>query len=182
MGHEHSSIFVTDPKGKRYPQADFEMDNTNIRMAELKIGGTAAVISMTVSSQAESLNEPPVIVKPYLRRDTNIYPNPMVIYAEESQRFLPVIGANVLAILESESGTAEEITLLDDGSENGRYNLKVRVQGQDKTVRCVRRQSQALHVPGYIEEDDKEGCVMKQHCLIDKLQMNRGTKSSQNVK
>ncbi|KAJ6656287.1 hypothetical protein lerEdw1_003943 [Lerista edwardsae] len=210
-------ILMTDPKGKIYPQADFETDITNTRMAQLKIGGTAEagdwaysirnihntaqVISMTVSSRAASLSEPPVIVKPYLRRNTNIYPNPMVIYAEVSQGFLPVIGANVIAILESESGTAEEITLLDDGSGadilkhdgiysryfmsfkvNGGYNLKMRVQGQEKTVRRVRRQSQALYVPGYIRKDGKEGCVMKQHCLIDKLQTNRGTKSSQNVK
>ncbi|KYO19651.1 endophilin-B1 isoform A [Alligator mississippiensis] len=34
---------------------------------------------------------------------------------------------------------------------NGRYNLKVRVHGKDKTVRLGRRQSRALYVPGYIE-------------------------------
>lgn len=44
---------------------------------------------------------------------------------------------------------------------NGRYNLKVHVQGQEKTVRRVRRQSQAMYVPGYVEDDGKEGCVHK---------------------
>ncbi|XP_066480667.1 calcium-activated chloride channel regulator 1-like [Tiliqua scincoides] len=183
-------IGLTDPKGKRYSQKEFEIDNTNVRMARLRIEGTAEmgdwayfiqntqsaaqVISMTVTTRAASLSEPPVTVKSYMNLDSNSYPNPMVIYAEVSQGFLPVIGANVIATVESESGTAENITLLDDGSGadilkhdgiytryfisfkgNGRYNLKVHVQGKEKAVRRVRRQSQALYVPGYIEEDGK---------------------------
>lgn len=35
--------------------------------------------------------------------------------------------------------------------ENGRYNIKVRVQGKDGTARRVRRQSHSLYVPGYVE-------------------------------
>ncbi|XP_066479415.1 calcium-activated chloride channel regulator 1-like isoform X2 [Tiliqua scincoides] len=182
------NIILTDPRGKRYSPKAFEIDNTDVRMAQLKINGTAEtgdwaysiqnthstaqVISMTVTTRAASLSEPPVTVKTYMSRDTINYPNPMVIYAEISQGFLPVIGANVIATLEPESGTAAKITLLDDGSGadilkhdgiytsyftsfkgNRRYNLKVCVQGKEKAVRRVRRQSQALYVPGYIEED-----------------------------
>ncbi|XP_066480666.1 calcium-activated chloride channel regulator 1-like [Tiliqua scincoides] len=182
------TIILTDPRGKRYLQANFVIDNTNVRLARLKIDGTAEagdwaysiqnthntaqVISMTVTTRAASLSEPPVTVNPYLSRDTNNYPNPLIIYAEVSQGFLPVIGAKVIATVEPESGTAVELELRDNGAGadilkhdgvysryftsfkgNGRYNLKVRVQGKEKAVRRVRRQSQALYVPGYIEDD-----------------------------
>lgn len=41
--------------------------------------------------------------------------------------------------------------------------MKVRVQGEEKTVRRVRRQSQALYVPGYIEEDGKDALLPLQN-------------------
>ncbi|XP_015272169.1 PREDICTED: epithelial chloride channel protein-like [Gekko japonicus] len=180
-------IFLTDPKGRKYRQTDFVIDNTNLHMARLKINGTAEagdwsyaiqsthtagaqVISMTVTTRAASLTVPPVTVKSYLNKDTNNYPNPMIIYAEVSQGFLPVIGANVTATVEPASGTVVELELYDTGSGadilkhdgiysryftsfngDGRYNIKIRVQGKDKTVRRVRRYSQALYVPGYVE-------------------------------
>lgn len=34
---------------------------------------------------------------------------------------------------------------------NGRYSLKVRVQGKERSVQRVHRQSRALYVPGYVE-------------------------------
>ncbi|XP_066480671.1 calcium-activated chloride channel regulator 1-like [Tiliqua scincoides] len=182
------TIILTDPRGKLYFQSDFVIDNTNMRLARLKINETAEVgdwtykiqntytatqvISMTVTTRARSLTEPPVTVKTYMNRDNNNYPNPMVIYAEVSQGFLPVLEANVIATVEQESRPPEDITLEDDGlgadtlkhdgiysgyflsfKVNGRYNLKVRVQGEQKTVRRVRRQNRALYVPGYVEED-----------------------------
>ncbi|KAL8178363.1 UNVERIFIED_CONTAM: hypothetical protein K2H54_043528 [Gekko kuhli] len=125
---------------------------------------------MTVTTRAASLTVPPVTVKSYLNKDTNNYPNPIIIYAEVSQGFLPVIGANVTATVEPASGTAVKLELYDTGSGadlfkndgiysryftsfngDGRYNIKIHVQGKDKTVRRVRRYSQALYVPGYVE-------------------------------
>ncbi|KAJ6651620.1 hypothetical protein lerEdw1_020781 [Lerista edwardsae] len=180
------TIILTSPKGKRYTQAEFVIDKTNVRLARLKIDGTAEagdwaysiqnthntaqVISLTITTRAASLTEPPVTVKPYLSKDSNTYPNPLIIYAEVSQGFLPVIGAKVIATVEPASGAPEMLELFDNGADilkhdgiysryftsfkgNGRYNLKVRVQGQEKTVRRVRRQSQAMYVPGYIEDD-----------------------------
>ncbi|KAH1166909.1 hypothetical protein KIL84_016081 [Mauremys mutica] len=129
---------------------------------------------MIVTSRPASLTDPPVIVKAHMNKDTSDFPIPMVIYAEVSQGFLPVLGATVMATVEQETGSAVELRLLDDGSGaditkndgiyskyftsfkgNGRYNLKVHIQGKDKTVRLGRRHSRALYVPGYIENADR---------------------------
>ncbi|KAM6458584.1 calcium-activated chloride channel regulator 1-like [Liasis olivaceus] len=176
-------ILLTDPKGKTYDHDNFTVDSTNLKTARLQINGTAEVgdwsyilsntlskaqvLSITVTTRAASLTEPPVIVKSYLSSDANAFPNPIIIYAEVSQGFLPVLGANVIATIESTSGI-EELELLDKGSGadiikndgiysryftsfkvNGRYSIKVHVQGRDRTSRQTRRQNQALYVPGY---------------------------------
>nr|XP_028587929.1 calcium-activated chloride channel regulator 4 [Podarcis muralis] len=203
-------IILIDPKGKRYTPNDFVIDTTNVRTARLNIRGTAEVgdweysfqnthsteqiISITVTSRPASVSVPPVLVKPYMNQDTNKYPNAMVIYAEISQGFLPVIGANVTAIVEDEKGKTEELELYDYGSgadilkydgiysryftsftENGRYNLKVRVQGKDKTVRLVRRHSQALYIPGFVENGEIKMNSPRPEATEDEIQANLGS-------
>ncbi|XP_007424185.1 calcium-activated chloride channel regulator 1-like isoform X1 [Python bivittatus] len=180
-------ILLTDPKGKTYSLQDFVSDRTNLKTARLKINGiaevgdwtyklhnkypTPQVLSITVTTRPASPTVSPVIVKPYVTSQTNSFPYKMIIYAEVSQGFLPVIGANVTAIVESDSGT-EEQELWDNGSGadiikhdgiysryftsfrvSGRYNIKVRVQGQD-AVLGARQQGSALYVPGWIENGE----------------------------
>ncbi|XP_065410258.1 calcium-activated chloride channel regulator 1-like [Chrysemys picta bellii] len=182
-------ISLRDPKGKEYRTSNFTVSDLNLRTARLNIAGTAEVgdwlywiqnnhtvsqvISMIVTSRPASLAVPPVTVKAHMNKDTNNFPNPMVIYAEVSQGFLPVLGATVMATVEPQTGSAVELRLLDDGSGaditkndgiyskyfttfkgNGRYNLKVHIQGRNQTVRLGRRQSRALYVPGYIENGE----------------------------
>nr|XP_034979594.1 calcium-activated chloride channel regulator 1-like isoform X2 [Zootoca vivipara] len=179
-------ILLTDPKGREYTDKDFAIDSTNVQTARLKIDGTAErgdwiysiqntyskaqVLSITVTTRAASVNVAPVIVKSFMNSDTNMFPSPMVIYAEVSQGFLPVIGAKVIATVEPETGPSEEVELLDNGSGadilkndgiysryftsfkgNGRHNLKVRVEGKDKVLKRSRRQSHALYMPGFAE-------------------------------
>ncbi|XP_060132738.1 calcium-activated chloride channel regulator 1 [Zootoca vivipara] len=179
-------ILLTDPKGREYTDKDFAIDSTNVQTARLKIDGTAErgdwiysiqntyskaqVLSITVTTRAASVNVAPVIVKSFMNSDTNMFPSPMVIYAEVSQGFLPVIGAKVIATVEPETGPSEEVELLDNGSGadilkndgiysryftsfkgNGRHNLKVRVKGKDKVLKRSRRQSHALYMPGFAE-------------------------------
>lgn len=74
----------------------------------------------------------------------NIAPNPVVVYAEVSQNFLPVLGATVIATIEKDGATAVSLPLFDNGagadmtrndgiysryftslSGDGRYSLKV---------------------------------------------------------
>ncbi|KAG8132609.1 putative Calcium-activated chloride channel regulator 1 protein [Naja naja] len=159
------AILLMDPKGKIYNENNFAVDNTNLKTGRLKIDGTAEtgdwtyvlsnrhpkaqVLSITVTSRAASLTEPPVTVKSYVSSDANAFPNPIIIYAEVSQGLLPVLGANVIATIESTTAS-EELELWDTGSgadiikndgiysryftsfkANGRYSIKVHVQGRD---------------------------------------------------
>uniref|UniRef100_A0A674J7B7 Calcium-activated chloride channel regulator 4-like n=1 Tax=Terrapene triunguis TaxID=2587831 RepID=A0A674J7B7_9SAUR len=203
-------ILLRDPKGKEYRTSNFTVSDLNLRTARLNIAGTAEVgdwyywiqnkhtdsqvISMIVTSRAASLAVPPVTVKALMNKDTNNFPNPMVIYAEVSQGFLPVLGATVMATVEPQTGSAVELKLLDDGSGaditkndgvyskyftsfrgNGRYNLKVRVQGKDKTVRLRRRQSRALYVPGYIENGEIKMNAPRPEPSDDEIQAKLGS-------
>ncbi|XP_062834124.1 calcium-activated chloride channel regulator 1 isoform X1 [Anolis carolinensis] len=179
-------ISLTDPKEKKYLNKDFRIENSNIRTAVLKISGTATtgnwpysikntdsadqVISLTVTTRAASATVPPVTVKTYISNSNNSFPNPMIIYADVSQGFLPVIGAKVMATVESTSGKPVELALYDEGagadiikhdgiysryfiafSDNGRYSIKVSVHEHDKTSRRIRRQNQAMYVSGYVD-------------------------------
>ncbi|XP_050818096.1 calcium-activated chloride channel regulator 1-like [Gopherus flavomarginatus] len=203
-------ILLRDPKGKEYRTSNFTVSNLNLRTARLNIAGTAEVgdwlywiqnnhtapqvISMIVTSRAASLAVPPVTVKAHMNKETNNFPNPMVIYAEVSQGFLPVLGATVMATVEPQTGSAVELKLLDDGSGadiikndgiysryftsfngNGRYNLKVHVQGRNQTVRLGRRQSRALYVPGYIENGEIKMNAPKPEVSDEEVQAKLGS-------
>ncbi|XP_038270243.1 calcium-activated chloride channel regulator 1-like [Dermochelys coriacea] len=203
-------ILLRDPKGKEYKTSDFTVSVLNLQTARLNIAGTAEVgnwyywiqnnhtdsqvISMIVTSRAASLAVPPVTVKAHMNKDTNNFPNPMVIYAQVSQGFLPVLGATVMATVEPQTGSAVELKLLDDGSGaditkndgiyskyftsfngNGRYNLKVRVQGKDKTIRLGRRQSRALYIPGYIENGEIKMNAPRPEVNDDEIQAKLGS-------
>nr|XP_060628645.1 calcium-activated chloride channel regulator 1-like [Anolis sagrei ordinatus] len=202
-------ILLKDPKGRRYTHTDFTIESTTLGTARLKINGTAEpgdwtysvqnthtayqVLSITVTSRAASENVPPVTVKSYLNRESNTFPSSIVIYAEVSQGFLPVVGANVTATVESASGTSTELELYDNGAgadiqrldgiysryftkfiENGRYNIKIRVQGKGDTVRRVRRWSQALYIPGYVENGEIKMNSPRPEPSEDETQANLG--------
>uniref|UniRef100_A0A669QZ95 Chloride channel accessory 1 n=1 Tax=Phasianus colchicus TaxID=9054 RepID=A0A669QZ95_PHACC len=178
-------FFVRDPKGKEYGSSDFTVDSSNLKTARLSINGTAEVgdwhyyiqnvdtivqtLSVTVTSRAASSDVSPVILQAYMER-TNTAPYPVVVYAEVSQNFLPVLGATVIATIEKDNAAAVTLPLFDSGtgadmtkndgiysgyftsvSGDGRYSLKVSAQGRNQTVRLGRRQNRALYVPGYIE-------------------------------
>ncbi|KAM3915688.1 LOW QUALITY PROTEIN: calcium-activated chloride channel regulator 1-like [Leptodactylus fuscus] len=127
-------------------------------------------LGVIVSSKAADGNLPPITVDTHMNTVTNAYPNPMIVYAAVSQGLLPVKGAKVTAIIEPASGTPETLELLDNGAGadimkndgvysryftafriNGRYNLKVRVQGVRGKSRLAVRSSRALYLPGYVD-------------------------------
>ncbi|XP_067892452.1 calcium-activated chloride channel regulator 1-like [Heterodontus francisci] len=176
-------VFAKDPSGKMYNNSDFEIDKT-VHTARLKINGTAQtgpwmysilnpgteqVITITVTSRAADEKVPPVTVNAYISRKDSF--SPMIIYAEVSQGFLPVLFVNATAIIECPTGSPVEQDLSDDGlgadivrndgiytkyfhnfTGHGRYSLKVRAQGKKGTTKMtIRIAGNTLYLPGYTE-------------------------------
>ncbi|XP_075688593.1 calcium-activated chloride channel regulator 1-like [Rhinoderma darwinii] len=129
-------------------------------------------ISIIVNSKAADERIPPITVVAHMNSGQNTYPNPMVVYASVSQGLLPVTGAIVTAIIETVNGSIYTLDLLDNGAgadvvrndgiysryfiaftQNGRYNLKVRVCNSENSSRKAFRSNRALYVPGYVEND-----------------------------
>lgn len=131
---------------------------------------SAQVLGITVNSRAADPNVPPITVEPFLNADTNSFPTPMVVYATVTQGVAPVLGVNVIAYIEAQDGTSTPLPLLDNGAgadiikndgiytryftgykQNGRYNLKVRVENYGKDSKAGIAKSRALYLPGYVE-------------------------------
>ncbi|XP_003784228.1 calcium-activated chloride channel regulator 1-like [Otolemur garnettii] len=181
-------ILLQDPKGNKYNTADFKEDQLNIRSARLRIQGIAEtgtwtysllnkhaqsqLLTMTVTTRARSPTTLPVIATAHMSQNTAHHPSPMIVYAQVSQGFLPVLGINVTAIIENEDGHQVTLELWDNGAGadtikndgiysryfthyhgNGRYSLKVRAQARENAARISlrHRQNKALYIPGYVE-------------------------------
>ncbi|KFR03734.1 Epithelial chloride channel protein, partial [Opisthocomus hoazin] len=178
-------FFLRDPKGKEYGSSNFTIDNSNPNTARLSISGTAEVgdwqfciknirtenqaVSVTAISRPASSDIPPVSTAAHMDRSNRAY-NPVVVYAEVSQGFLPVLGAAVIATIEKDGAAAVTLELLDNGAGadmmkndgiysryftslqgNGRYSLKVNARGTNTTTRLSLKQNRALSIPGYRE-------------------------------
>ncbi|GAB1288210.1 Chloride channel accessory 4B [Apodemus speciosus] len=184
------AIYLRDPKGTE--MKNFTTDTTS-KMAYLSIPGTAQVgvwtynlkakvnseiLTITVTSRAASSSVPPITVNAKVNTDTNSYPSPMIVYAEVLQGYTPIIGARVIATIESSSGKTEELVLLDNGagadafkddgvysryftaySENGRYSLKVRADGGTNSARrsLQHPSSRAAYIPGWVVDGQIQG-------------------------
>ncbi|XP_054689833.1 calcium-activated chloride channel regulator 1-like isoform X2 [Grus americana] len=174
-------FFLKDSKGKVYGSSDFTIRNSNT--ARLSISGTAEVgnwefciknvhratqtLSVTVTSRPSCSNVPPVSTAAHTSRAKRAF-NPVVVYAEVSQGFLPVLGATVIATIEKDGAAAVTLELLDNGAGadmtkndgiysryftslqgTGRYSLKVNARGTNTTTRLSLQQNRASYIPGY---------------------------------
>nr|XP_020836156.1 calcium-activated chloride channel regulator 1-like isoform X1 [Phascolarctos cinereus] len=123
---QQPQMFVSDPRGKIYDT--FSVD-ANSKMAYLKIPNTAKdgiwtyslmsnaqTLTLTVTSRASNPNVTPITLDCKMNKDTSTFPSPMVVYAEVRQGSLPIVGANVTALIESADGTTETLELLDNGA------------------------------------------------------------------
>ncbi|KAE8610708.1 hypothetical protein XENTR_v10012214 [Xenopus tropicalis] len=179
------AITLTDPNGKIYTSNDFASDATS-KSSRLVIPGTAErgawqynlcnthtanqAIGFVVTSTAADENVPPITVNAHMNQNTNNLKEPMVVYASVNQGLLPVIGANVTAIIEPVNGNPVTLELWDNGAGadivrndgiysryytafqgNGRYGLKVRVENSNKKSRLALPRGRALYIPGYLE-------------------------------
>ncbi|KAI1892000.1 hypothetical protein AGOR_G00149490 [Albula goreensis] len=175
-------IDVRSPKGHLYFDENFKHDAASKTMT-LQIPGTAETgdwtyslfntlpqtqsLTMMVTSRASSADVAPVMVKAHMSQQPSDGSKPMVVFAEVSQKGLPVTMANVEATIVSSDGVKTELQLLDNGAgadvekndgiysrwfinmTNGKYSLKVKVKGGDG-AKPSRRQSRALYSPGFL--------------------------------
>uniref|UniRef100_A0A8C7ARM1 Calcium-activated chloride channel regulator 1 n=1 Tax=Neovison vison TaxID=452646 RepID=A0A8C7ARM1_NEOVI len=181
-------ILLQDPKGTKYETSDFKVDKLNVRSARLQIPGIAEtgtwtysllnkhansqMLTVTMTTRARSPTTLPVIATAHMSQSTTHYPSPMIVYAQVSQGFLPVLGINVTATIETEDGHRVILELWDNGAGadtvkndgvysryfteyhgNGRYSLKVHAQARNNMARLSLKQQQnkALYMPGYVE-------------------------------
>ncbi|DAA31315.1 calcium-activated chloride channel regulator 4 precursor [Bos taurus] len=184
------SIYLFDPDG--ISMGTFIVDSAS-KMAYLSIKGATKVgvwtyniqakassetLTITVNSRAANSSVPPITVNAKMNKDTNSYPSPLIVYAEILQGYLPILGANVTAFIESKFGETEVLELLDNGAgadsfkndgvysryfttykENGPYNLKVRAHGGENAVTWNLRHplNRAAYIPGWVVDGNIEG-------------------------
>uniref|UniRef100_A0A8D0DVM1 Chloride channel accessory 2 n=1 Tax=Salvator merianae TaxID=96440 RepID=A0A8D0DVM1_SALMN len=183
---EEPVITLQDPRGKIYTTTEFKI-NSILHLARLQIPETAEVgdwtytlanthmipdvFTMTVTSREIRANASMISVRVHANKDVNVYPNPVIVYAEVSQGFSPILAANVTAVIEPENGDPIFMDLFDNGAgadsikndgvysrylfafmQNGRYSLKVHVKSSNKTVDPSPRilWSRAMYIPGYV--------------------------------
>ncbi|XP_067220887.1 calcium-activated chloride channel regulator 4-like isoform X2 [Chanodichthys erythropterus] len=175
-------ISIQSPSGSTYKQVQMRHDEA-AKTVTLKVPGTAQhgdwkysiqttisqSVTVTATSQAAQAEVPPIVVKARMNQQLSDGTKPLIVFAEVSQNYRPVINAKVWATLESESGFPQELQLLDNGAgadafqndgiysryftkfENGRSSLKVRVKNQDGQARfIVPKRGGAPYVPGYV--------------------------------
>ncbi|XP_067222280.1 calcium-activated chloride channel regulator 3A-1-like isoform X2 [Chanodichthys erythropterus] len=176
------SISIQSPSGSVYSETQMNHDPF-LKTVTLNVPGTAEpgdwkysirtttlqALTITVTSHAASADVPPIIVKTRINQQFSDGTKPLIVFAEVSQNYRPVINAEVRATLESQSGSAQELRLLDNGAgadafkddgvysryftkfEKGRISLKVRVKNQDGQARItVQKKNGAPYVPGYV--------------------------------
>ena len=73
-------------------------------------------MSLTVTSRSFSDDTPPIMVEAKLSQLTSDGSKPMIVLAKVSQNYLPVLGAKIIATLESDTGHSVELELLDNGA------------------------------------------------------------------
>ncbi|KAK2506038.1 hypothetical protein MC885_001141, partial [Smutsia gigantea] len=181
---------LQDPKGKTYKTSDFIEDKLNIWSAHLRIPdryldlqlldkhASSQMLTVTMTTRTRSPTMLPIIATTHMSQNTAHYPSPVIVYAQVSQGFLPVLEINVTAIIETEGGHQVTLELWDsdagsadtvkndgiysryftDYRGNGRYSLKVHAQAKKNMARLIlkQRQNKALYIPGYVENGKSE--------------------------
>uniref|UniRef100_A0A8C1LP08 VWFA domain-containing protein n=1 Tax=Cyprinus carpio TaxID=7962 RepID=A0A8C1LP08_CYPCA len=122
-------IYIQSPSGLTYTQTNMNHDGS-LKTVFLKVPRTAEpgdwkysiqattnqAITLTVTSQAPQADVPPITVKTHMNQKSSDGTKPMIVFAEVSQNYRPVINAEVWATLESETGSPQTLQLLDNGA------------------------------------------------------------------
>ncbi|XP_067220453.1 calcium-activated chloride channel regulator 4A-like [Chanodichthys erythropterus] len=175
-------ISIQSPSGSTYKQVQM-LHYEAAKTVTLKVPGTAEPgdwkysiqttisqsLTVTATSQAARADVPPIVVKAHMNQQFSDGTKPLIVFAEVSQNYMSVIKAEVWATLESESGSAQQLRLLDNGAgadafkddgvysryctqvKKGRSSLKVRVKNLDGQARfTIQKRGGAPYVPGYV--------------------------------
>ncbi|XP_067221357.1 calcium-activated chloride channel regulator 1-like isoform X2 [Chanodichthys erythropterus] len=154
-------------------------------------------LTVTATSQAARADVPPIVVKAHMNQQFSDGTKPLIVFAEVSQNYMSVIKAEVWATLESESGSAEELQLLDNGAgadafnddgiysryftqmKKGSSSLKVRVKNLDGQARfTVQKRGGAPYVPGYVVNGVVELNPPKPPVSEESLEVGRFTRTA----
>lgn len=73
-------------------------------------------MSLTVTTRAARNDIAPVMVKTEMNQLSSDGSKPFVVFAEVSSGYSPVIGANITATLQSDTGFSHTLYLLDNGA------------------------------------------------------------------
>ncbi|XP_053448781.1 calcium-activated chloride channel regulator 4 [Nycticebus coucang] len=166
--------FTTDPVSKMAYLRIEETAKVGIWTYSLQAKANPETLTITVTSRAANSSVPPITVSAKMNKETNSFPSPMIVYAEVLQGYVPVLGANVTAFIESQSGKTEVLELLDNGAgadafkndgvysryftkytENGRYSLKIRAHGGNSATRSFRHpHNRAAYIPGWVVDGE----------------------------
>ncbi|XP_050958606.1 calcium-activated chloride channel regulator 3A-1 [Labeo rohita] len=204
------SIYIQSPSGLVYTQTNMSHDRL-LKTITLNIPGTAEPgdwkysiqttiiqsLTITVTSQASHDDVNPIIVKTHMNQQSSDGTKPMIVFAEVSHNYRPVINAEVWATLESETGSVHTLQLLDNGAgadafkddgiysryfiqlENGRNSLKIRVTNQEGQTRfAAQKQSGAPYVPGYVLNGVVELNPPKPPVSVEPLEVENFTRTA----
>ncbi|XP_069823726.1 calcium-activated chloride channel regulator 3A-1-like [Dendropsophus ebraccatus] len=179
------NVTIQDPSGYRYSNENLDHDVIS-QVSYLKVPGTSMVgswsyiienslnssqvLGILVTSQPSLHTLPPITVTAERMEGRIAFPQPVIVFANLKQGHAAVLGANVTAVIEPQSGDPIMMTLNDNGAGadavrddgvysryvyrfpiNGRYALKILAAWTDATSLVPAVNSRAMYVPGYIE-------------------------------
>ncbi|RXN39283.1 epithelial chloride channel -like protein [Labeo rohita] len=166
-------VFVHEWAHLRWGVYDETNDKEPFYISNRRVEATRCSKNIKVTSHAAQVNVPPITVKTRINQQFSNGTKPMIVFAEVSQNYRPVINAEVWAILEPESDPEQTLQLLDNGAGadaaqgdgiysryftkivSGRSSLKVKVKNKDgKTRFALQKNSGAPYVPGYVVDGE----------------------------
>ncbi|KAM3915687.1 calcium-activated chloride channel regulator 1-like [Leptodactylus fuscus] len=184
QGANPPNVIIQDPSGHNYTNEKFDHDLIS-QVSYLKAPGTSQagswtyiinslnnsqVLGILVTSRPSSYTIPPVMVTGEWIDGRMTSPPLKTVFAELKQGHTAVLGANVTAVIEPESGDPIIVMLNDNGAgadtvkndgvysryvfqfpTNGRYALKILATWTNATLLLPTLSNRAMYVPGYIE-------------------------------
>ncbi|XP_067220899.1 calcium-activated chloride channel regulator 1-like [Chanodichthys erythropterus] len=205
-----ADISIQSPSGSTYKQVQM-LHYEAAKTVTLKVPGTAQPgdwkysiqttisqsLTVTATSQAARADVPPIVVKAHMNQQFSDGTKPLIVFAQVSQNYMSVIKTEVWATLESESGSAEELRLLDNGAgadvykddgiysryftqvKKGRSSLKVRVKNLDGQAKITfPKRGGAPYVPGYVVNGVVELNPPKPPVSEESLEVGRFTRTA----